>query len=95
MKNTFYLLFALPVLFGCENPELKALEEKSKEAKCKVDFLKDHFDNSMNTIILGEKLGFKDEIESFNALKSDSLCSCDSLTQTWSDLSDRIYQASK
>ena len=95
MKKLFYLLFVLPVLFSCENPKLAAAEENLKEIKCKNEQVIFRLNHSLNTRLLGEKLGLQKELNEFTKIESDSTASCDSIKNSWSRFVELVHEKSK
>ncbi len=82
------ILLASFSIFGmaCADPNMKNLEAKLAEAKCRSEFLKS-LDNSINTMLLLQQ-EHKAELEAYQKLQSDSTVSCDSLKNEWRRLTD-------
>lgn len=72
-----------------ENTELKNLEKKSEELKCKADFGMFLLDNSMNIQVLLKQKGFEKELDEFMKMQNDTTVSCEQLKNKWTELSDK------
>ena len=83
------ILLASFSIFGmaCADPNMKNLEAKLEEAKCRSEFSKSLLDNSMNTMLLLQQ-EHKSELEAFQKLQADTTVSCDSLKNEWRKLTD-------
>ena len=92
------LIFSFVILLfttNCSNPKIDKLKEKQKELDCKAEFSKSLVDYGTNTMLLGEKVVLKKELDAFNKIQNDTTASCDSIKKSWERFQKLVENKSK
>ncbi len=83
------ILLASFSIFGmaCADPNMKNLEAKLEESKCKTEFSQFVLENGINIMVLAKEKGFEAELDNFQKSQNDTLVSCSQLKEQWDKLS--------
>ena len=92
IKTLTYLVLLTFLLACSETAEQKKTNSKLEELKCRAEFSKFLLENTMNTQLLLEEKGYKDELEEFRGIQADTLVSCDSIKSAWETLSSKALK---